>query len=330
MDYGSSRGQLAQINVPAVHDLGLHGEGIVIAVLDSGFNNLAHEAFSTLEILDTRDFVNGDRDVSDGADKGRGDHGTQTLSVLGGFKPGQLIGPAFAAAFLLAKTENTESETPVEEDNWAAAAEWAEARGADVISSSLGYLDFDNPATSYGFADMDGETAISTLAADRAAARGVVVVNSAGNSGFNASHNTLGAPADGKRVIAVAAVTPGGIRTDFSSVGPSADGRIKPDLAAQGSLVKAASPGRADGYELVAGTSFSCPLTAGAAALLLQAHPTYKVDVVSDTLRTTASQAARPDTLLGWGIVDALAAIRARPLKPIFPFPRESRPAAPR
>jgi len=313
LDYGASFGQLDQIHVPAVHDLGLHGEGMLIALFDAGFNNLAHEALATTRILARHDFVNGDEDVGDGFDRGEGSHGTATLSVIGGFRPGQLIGPAFAADYLLAKTEDTESETPVEEDNWAAAAEWAEGLGADLVSTSLGYLTFDAPYASYTAADMDGETAVATRAAEMLAARGVVVVASAGNAGFDATHNTLGAPADGRHVLAAAAVGARGERAAFSSVGPSADGRIKPDLAARGVLVRAASPVLTSGYDDVSGTSFSCPLTAGVTALVLEAHPTYTVDQVFAVLRATARQAAAPDTLLGWGIVDALAAVQAPP-----------------
>ncbi len=148
VDYGASLGQLQQIQVPAVHAQGLDGSGVVVAVFDSGFDNLGHEALATAQVLAARDFVNGDDDVADGTDRGEGSHGTYTLSVLGGYRPGQLVGPAYRASFLLAKTENTDSETPVEEDNWAAAAEWAEALGADVISSSLGYLTYDTPFAS--------------------------------------------------------------------------------------------------------------------------------------------------------------------------------------
>ena len=314
-NYGTSIGQVRQINVPAVHGKGLHGERVVIALFDTGFSNLAHDAFATMKIAARHDFVNNDDDVGDGSDMGEGSHGTETLSAIGGFKEGELIGPAFAATYLLAKTENTDSETPVEEDNWAAAAEWAEGRGADVISSSLGYLEFDRPYTSYTYQDMNGATAISTRAADHAASRGVVVVNSAGNSGPNPAHNTLGAPADGKRVLAVAAVTSSGSRAPFSSVGPSADGRIKPDVAAQGVAVKLASPFSVGEYVRGNGTSFSCPLTAGVAALVLQAHPSYTVKQVSAVLRSTASKAKAPDNLLGYGIVNALAAVQAKPPK---------------
>jgi serine protease AprX len=313
IDYGSSLAQVTQINVPRVHDLGLHGEGVIVAVFDSGFNNLAHEALAPLAIAAQRDFVNGDDDVADGNDRGEGSHGTNTLSVLGGRREGQLVGPAFAATFILAKTEDTDSETPVEEDNWAAAAEWAESLGADVISSSLGYFTYDAPFPSYAFVDLNGETAISTRAANAAASRGMVVVNSAGNSGFNGQRGTLGAPADAHGALAVAAVDSLGMRVGFSSVGPTADGRVKPDLAAQGQGVKAASSRSPSGYSSVSGTSFSCPLTAGAAALVIQAHPEYRPDQVGYVLRTTAGQASKPDTLLGWGIVNTLAAIQATP-----------------
>jgi len=313
LDYGSSFGQVDQIKVPDAHDLGYHGEGVVIALFDAGFNNLQHEAFRSIQILAAHDFVNNDAEVADGSDMGEGSHGTETLSVIGGYRPGELIGPAFAASYVLAKTENTEKETVVEEDNWAAAAEWAEALGVDLVSSSLGYLEFDQDRDSYSHRDMDGDTAVSTQAANLLTAKGVVVVNSAGNSGSNLFHNTLGAPADGKKVIATAAVNGSGRRASFSSVGPSADGRTKPDVAAQGVDVKAASPSSATKYDEVDGTSFSCPLTAGVVALILQAHPTYTVDQVISVLKSTASQASKPNNQLGWGIVNAKAAIQAPP-----------------
>ena len=304
LDYGSGLDQVRQLRVPELHQRGLHGEGVVVAVFDSGFPNLSHEAFASLAIVAERDFVEHRDSVRDSTDA----HGTNTLSTLAGYAPGQLVGPAYAASVILAVTEDVRSETPVEEDNWAAAAEWAEALGADVISSSLGYLDFDFPYTSYTAQDMNGETAVTTRAAARAAERGIVVVSSAGNQGADPFQNTLGAPADGVRVVSVGAVNLTGSRAGFSSVGPTADGRIKPDVAAMGVSVKVARHIE-QLYGVASGTSFSCPLTAGVVALILQAHPTYTVDDVLTVLRGSASQASAPDTLLGWGIVDAVAAV---------------------
>jgi subtilisin family serine protease len=156
---------------------------------------------------------------------------------------------------------------------------------------------------------MNGMTAVTTRAATMAAARGVVVVNSAGNGGFHPTRNTLVAPADGMYVLSAGAVDRNGARASFSSVGPSADGRTKPDVAAMGVAVKLATALTPQSYGLASGTSFSCPLIAGVVALLLQAHPTYSVDEVLLALRATSSQNAGPDNLLGWGILDAVSAV---------------------
>ncbi|NOX19099.1 MAG: S8 family serine peptidase [Chlorobi bacterium] len=308
-NYGASYTQLNQINVPAVHDLGYTGAGITICLMDAGFSLLSHEVFDNMNIVDTWDFVNGDADVSNGSDMGDGSHGTETLSTIGGFKEGELIGPAFGANYLLAKTENTESETPIEEDNWAAALEWADDRGVDVTSTSLGYLSFDPPYDGYTWEDMDGNTAVITIAADLAVKKGIVVVNSAGNEGYNATHNTLGAPADGDSVITVGAVTSSGSRSSFSSVGNTVDGRIKPDVMAMGSSVTVASPYSATGYTTSSGTSFSCPLAAGVAALILEYNPNLPPILVRDIMRSAASNADNPDREYGWGILNALEAI---------------------
>ena len=304
LDYGTGLDQVAQIRVPELHQRGLDGSGVLIAVFDSGFPSLDHEAFTNMNIVAERDFVNR-------VDTVRGSthpHGLATLSVIGGYSPGQLIGPAYGASFILAVTEDWRSERPIEEDNWAAAAEWAEAMGVDVISSSLGYSAFDFPFPGYSDRDMDGATAITTRAAFMAAVRGVVVVNSAGNGGYHPTRNTLGAPADGLYVVAAGGVDRGGLRSPFSSVGPTADGRIKPDVAALATSVKIAVQGT-QSYGFASGTSFSCPLIAGVAALVLQANPSFIIDDVVLALRSTASQRAAPDNLLGWGIVDAVAAV---------------------
>ncbi len=312
LNYGSSFTQLNQISVPQVHDLGYNGSGITICVLDAGFDNLPHEAFSSMNIIAAYDFVNHDPNVGNQGDMGEGSHGTATLSIIGGFKEGQLIGPAYGSNFILAKTENTDSETPVEEDNWVAGIEWADSIGVDVTSTSLGYLDYDFPFTSYTWQDMDGNTAIITIAADLAAGKGIVVVNSAGNSG-SSTHNTLGAPADGDSVFTIGAVTSSGVRSSFSSVGPTFDGRIKPDLMAMGSNVFHASS-FGNTYSSGNGTSFSCPLAAGVCALILQKNPSLTPMEVLDALRSTASRSNIPDNQYGWGIINALNAINLIPV----------------
>ncbi|MBI2420146.1 MAG: S8 family peptidase [Ignavibacteriales bacterium] len=313
-DYGQSLTQLQQINVPNVHNLGITGEGVIVCVMDAGFSLLAHQAFSTMQIIATYDFVNHRIGVGDSTGlMGEGSHGTQTLSTIGGFKAGQLIGPAFKAKYILAKTENTDSETPIEEDNWIAAAEFADSLGVDVTSTSLGYITFDAPYTSYTWQSMDGETCRITIAADMAVNKGIVVVNSAGNEGSNTSHNTLGAPADGKRVIAVGAVTSSGTRSYFSSVGNSVDGRVKPDVMAMGSSVRVASPYSSTGYTNSDGTSFSGPLAGGVAALVVCARPYLNPIQVRDAMRNTASRANNPGREYGWGILNALNAINYFP-----------------
>ena len=308
LNYGNSFTQLNQINIPAVHDSGYNGAGITICVMDAGFANLTHEVFQSMNILAMYDFVEGSPIM------GGHFHGTATLSIIGGFKEGQLIGPAYGATFLLARTENDPgSETPQEEDNWIAAMEWADSIGVDVTSTSLGYLTFDPPYPSYTWEDMDGNTARITIAADYAVSLGITVVNSAGNNGYNPSHNTLNAPADGDSVITVGAVYSDGIATGFSSCGPTADGRIKPDLMAMGSNVYHATTS-GNGYSFGDGTSYSCPLLAGACALILDAHPSLTPMEVLQLLRSTATQSNNPDNIYGWGIINALSAINLIPV----------------
>lgn len=311
-DYGPSLAQLSQLNVPALHNMGNYGQDVIIGVFDNGFRLLHHEAFDTLRtrIIATYDFV--DHKVSvvpNNPSTGFGAHGVVTLSALGGFKPGQLIGPAFGAHFILARTENDSSETPLEEDNWVAAIEWADSIGVDVTSTSLGYLTYDAPYASWTWEDMDGNTTVITRAADMAVARGIVVCNSAGNNGFHSSHNTLNAPADGRRVLAIGAVTSSGERASFSSVGPTVDGRIKPDLMAQGVSVRCAHWDNPTEYTYSGGTSLSCPLAAGVVALLLHAKPSATPQEITDALKQTATRTLTPDNLYGWGIINALSAL---------------------
>ena len=314
LDYGQSIYQVSLINVPSVHNTGNYGQGVVIAVFDNGVRLLNHRTFDTLRtrLVATYDFV--DHKVSvvpNNPSTDFGFHGVITLSALGGYTPGELIGPAFGAQYILARTENDSSETPIEEDNWVAAIEWADSIGVDVTSTSLGYLDYSTPYTSWTWQDMDGNTTLITRAADMAVGKGIVVVNSAGNNGFNPAHNTLNAPADGDSVFTIGAENPDGSRASYSSVGPTTSNppRIKPDVMAQGSAVRCASWTDSTQYTYSQGTSLACPLAAGVVALLLHAKPDATPIQVMNAIRFTANNADNPNNLVGWGLIDAVAAI---------------------
>jgi serine protease AprX len=310
-DYGPSFNQLNQINVPVLHDLGYSGKGVLICMLDTGFKNFTHQALDHLDIQATWDFVNDDPNVFDeDGQMGLGNHGTQTLGTIGGYHPGELVGPAYGASYILGKTENTDWERHIEEDHWVAGAEWADDLGADIISSSLGYrYEFTDGEEDYTSEDMDGETAIVTQGANIAASRGILIVNSAGNEGpALPGENTIIAPADSPHVIAAGAVHPSGIRVEFSSMGPTADGRVKPDVMAQGYDVYTVEIGGFSIYDSVAGTSFACPLTAGVAALILEINPTWTNQDIMEAIKSTADNSSNPDSEYGWGIVDAYGA----------------------
>ena len=319
--YGYSRAQVTQIGVPAVHDSGYIGTGVLIAVLDEGFNYFdKHTALRNLAVDGrTRDFVDGDTSVQDTLiNPFIQQHGTWCLSAIGGNAPGTLVSPAFGAAFALARTENSGSEKPIEMVNWTMAAEWADSLGADIISSSLGYNVFpDSLGQDYTYADMDGHTTIITRAAEIAASRGILVVNSAGNEGQSYAWGyKIIAPADanGDSVLAVGAVDSTGLHAGYSSKGPTYDGRIKPDLSARGTGAWLASAsGNPNGYTQLSGTSFSCPIVSGLAACLMQARPQWPAVLIARALKETASRAALPDTIYGWGLPNGLAVLRWTP-----------------
>lgn len=315
LSYGLSLEQNSVIKVPRIHALGINGTGVLIGMLDTGFRWKTHEALKNSKVVAEYDFIFKDSVTADEANDPRGQdsHGTATLSTIGGFKEGQLIGPAYGASFILGKTEYVPTETQIEEDNWVAAIEWMESKGADVVSSSLGYTTFDDGrGYSYARGDFNGRTAVTSKAAVAAARKGVVVVNSMGNGGNRPG--TIVAPADADSIIAAGAVNFSGLIASFSSMGPTNDGRIKPDVVAPGVGIYVASSAGATAYGRASGTSFSCPLTAGVAALLLSAHPELTPIQVRDALRSTASRAHRPDNLYGWGLIDAEAAVLSRGL----------------
>lgn len=325
LSYGtqSALTQITQIKVNLVHNQGIYGQGVMVASFDAGFSNLTHEVFTTLpmKIRSRYDFQTHSTTLTGHS------HGTATLSLVGGYKPGQMIGPAFMSDFILARTEVDPTETPVEMDNWIAAAHWADSLGADVITSSLGYLDFDPPYTSYTWQDMNGNTLPITIAADLAVNKGIIVSNSAGNNGSDV-HNTLGGPADGDSVITIGSVNSSGTRSNFSSIGPTTDvpPRIKPDLMAMGSNNYIADV-TGNLYDNGSGTSFSCPLASGVCALVLSANKTLTPMQVRGILRKFASRTNTPDNNYGWGIIDAsLSVDSARKLDNTPPVILHSQP----
>jgi subtilisin family serine protease len=315
-DYGASWRQCEQIGVTTLHRLGYSGRGVLVCLLDGGFYP-GHEAFAGARVVATRDFV--ERDQSVGYDPDRpGDpyntvemehHGTYTFSALGGFASGALVGPAYRAQFALGRTEIVESETRAEEDTYVEGLEWADSLGADVVSTSLGYLDFYDPPFSYRPEDLDGRTAVTSLAAALLVRRGVVLVTAMGNGGPGPS--TLVTPADAESVVAVGAVDSGGEVAGFSSRGPNAHGVIKPDVCARGVGTACASASARSAYTSVNGTSLATPLIGGLVALLLEAHPDWTPRQLQESLHRSGDQAREPDDARGWGIPDGLVALGA-------------------
>lgn len=301
LDYGDAEFQIQQIYGISLHNDGFMGEGMVIAVLDGGFSGvLEHPAFDSLwennQILGTKDFIYVGGDVyTESA------HGKAVLSCMGANVPGKMIGTAPKASYWLIRSEDVKSETLIEEYNWVSAAEFADSVGADVINSSLSYSGFDDPVWDHSYEDLDGNTAIATIGADIAASKGILVHNSAGNSG-NSGFPWNGAPADADSVISCGAVGWDDQYAGFSSIGPTADGRIRPIVMALGAGAFVAS-GTND-YTYANGTSFSSPILAGMSTCLWQANPNLKVMEVYEGIKESASEASNPNNQMGWGIAN--------------------------
>lgn len=315
--YGALSGFLGKLGVPMVHDLGFDGTGIGIGILDTGFLP-EHEALRGLRVIAARDFVGNDGNVRDepGDRPGAQRHGTAVWSLIGGNAPGRLVAPAFAASFALARTELVDREPKADEDRWVAGLEWLESLGVRIVNSSLGYRTFDDFA--YPFQALNGDSAASTRAADEAARRGVLVVTAMGNSGPDP--RSLVAPADADSVIAVGAVDTSGAVARFSGRGPTADGRLKPELVAFGVAVPAADGADATNYLTLSGTSLATPLVSGLAALFAEAHPERGPMAIRAALLASGDRADRPDSVAGHGLPNLASAIffpdglRAQPL----------------
>ena len=296
--------QLEMLQGHVLHQSGFEGQGMVIAQLDAGFTNTdSISGFDSLfmsgRILGTRNFVEPD---SGFFWTNNGTHGTHVLSIMGAEIPGQFRGSAPKAGYWLIQTEDTRSEFRVEEANWLAGAELADSAGADVINSSLGYsIGYSDSLQNYTYSDMDGKTTLVTRAAQIAASRGILVVNSAGNSGRPTNEwGYIISPADADSVLAVGAVDEYTTRSDFSSRGPTYDGRIKPDVMAQGVLTWQV---RYTGIVGTGnGTSYSSPVIAGLAACLWQKNPGISNYELIEAIRSSSSLNPFPDTLYGYGL----------------------------
>ncbi len=301
--YGLAYRQVSMMNGHLLHELGnARGEGMLIGVLDSGFENADElPGFSELRarngIIATRDFVQAGGDVF-----AAHWHGRSVLSCMAGHLEGSLLGTAPKADYVLLRTEDADSEYPIEEDNWVSGAEFADSIGCDVLNTSLGYSRFDDSSMDHSFADMDGMTTRISIAAGIAARKGMAVVNSAGNNGQDDWHY-IAAPADAIDILSVGAVNDDREVAPFSSRGPSADGRVKPDVCAVGwgAIGLGVDGQRA---EPINGTSFSSPITAGLVACLWQLHQDRTSHEIMDAVRRSASTYSAPSDSLGFGIPD--------------------------
>ena len=298
-DYGNAITQISQLGGDQMHAMGIHGEGTLITLLDDGFKQANSASFLLNTFSEKRIIATLATDPTISSVFEIGGHGTNVLSAIAGYEPGKLIGTAYKASFALAQTEESGHELIVEEANWLRGAEWADSLGTDIISSSLGYSTFDNPLHNHAYSDMNGKTTLVSKAAAWAASKGILCTISAGNEGANA-WKYITAPADADSILTVGSVNALGGLSPFSSVGPSSDSRIKPDVMAMGSNTVV---GFSDGsIGISSGTSFSAPLLAGLAAGLIQSFPNHTAQQIRNALLKSGTQFTHPDVLLGFGI----------------------------
>ena len=305
LDYGYGAKQIKINNIHWLHRLGFKGEGVLLQVQDGGFRNsdsIRHffQHFEDNRVRVVKNFVQPEKSTfRDGS------HGTGVWSCMGSYLPGTLIGSAPACNFYLVQTEDIRTEFVIEEDNWVAGLEFADSLGIDIVSSSLGYTEFDDSTYFRSFINLNGKTSRASIAADIAVSKGMIVINSAGNEGSGKWHY-IGVPADAEHVLSVGAVNANGKRAPFSSYGPTVDGRVKPDAVAVGWNTMV---GLENGMTFPgSGTSYSAPMLSGMVACLRQAFPNKSSFEIIDAVRKSGNQYESPDTALGYGITDFLKA----------------------
>lgn len=293
--YGAGQSQATMLAVDRLHDAGFRGQGMTIGILDGGFHNAdVITGFDRTRILGTRNFVDPAVNTYD-----EGSHGMMVLSCIGANVPHSFVGTAPEAEFYLIQTEDGASEQLVELDNYCAGLEYADSLGCDVVTASLGYYSFDHKWMNLPYSALDGRTAINSRSASLAASRGMLLLNSAGNEG-DGNWKKIGFPADARDMLAVGAVRSDSVNTNFSSLGYSADGRIKPDAMAQGQ--ESAVYDTRGNVSSAAGTSFSCPILCGAVTCLWQAHRDKKPVEIIEAVRRAGSYADKPNEVFGYGI----------------------------
>ena len=298
-DYGAAANQIEMLEADYLHEQDFTGDGMIVAVMDSGFPNVnSNPAFSHIvsegRLLGTYDFALRQTNVD-----GTGSHGARTFSDIGAFIQDQFVGTAPEASFYLFRTEYGPTENPVEEAWWVEALERADSLGVDVVNTSLGYRGYDNPNYDHTYEDLDGQTTIGARGGNHAFDKGMILVTSAGNGG-NSGFPTVGTPGDSPGILTIGAVDSNGDYASFSSIGPTADGRVKPDVMAQGA--SSAVVDQDGNVTTGSGTSFSSPIMAGAVASLWQARPEVPNGHLMQVIRESASLFNNPTNQMGYGI----------------------------
>lgn len=295
--YGAGAEQIRMHHGDSLHLAGFKGKGMQIAVIDAGFFNVDEiRFFRKMNLLGVRDFVNPASDIYE-----EHSHGLSVLSCMATNEPHVMVGTAPEAAYWLLRSEDNDTEQPVEEDNWAAAIEFADSVGVDVVNTSLGYYAFDDSTFNYRYRDLDGRTSLMALSAAHAADKGMLVVCSAGNSGAG-TWKKITPPADAENVITVGAIDRKGMNATFSSLGYTADGRVKPDVMAVG--LRSSVVGTDGGVSFANGTSFASPIFCGLATCLWQACPWLSVRQLIEVIHQSGDRAQYPDNIFGYGVSD--------------------------